>query len=131
MMNKKITNPQDIYEAIREHFKQHFNDATVSEMEAFNGIPKKLNKPFTQDEIRSSIKTLSNNRAPGFDNITCELIKYGTEELAAITSHILNNIFEKHNTEVEIGRGVLIALLKPKKSKGPLKNLRPITHHNA
>ena len=25
---KKITNPQDIYEAIREHFKQHFNDAT-------------------------------------------------------------------------------------------------------
>ena len=86
-----------------------------------------MNKPFTQDEIRSSIKKLSNNRAPGFDNITCELIKYGTEELEAITSDILNNIFEKHNTEVEIGRGVLIALLKPKKTKGPLKNLRPIT----
>ena len=81
LSGKKITNCQDKYKAIRKHFKQHFNDATESEMEPFNGIPTKLNKPFTQDEIRSSIKKLSNNRAPGFDNITCELIKWGQKNL--------------------------------------------------
>ena len=59
---KRITNPQDIYEAIREHFKHHFNDPTESEIEPFIGMPKKLNKPFTQDEIRYNIKKLSNNK---------------------------------------------------------------------
>ena len=70
---------------------------------------------------------MSNNRAPGFDNITIELIKYGTEELVEIICNSLNSIFEENNYNAEIGRGVLIPLPKPKKIKGPIKHLRPIT----
>ena len=123
---KRITNEQDMYEAIRNHFQQHFFDPTAENIEPFEGNPKTLNRPITQEEIRCSINKMRNNRAPGFDNITIELIKYGTEDLVYIICDILNNIFEKHNEEAEIGKGVLITLPKPKKIKGPLKHLRPI-----
>ena len=39
-------------------------------MTSFQGLPKKLNKPITPEEVRKSLESLKNNRAPGEDEIS-------------------------------------------------------------
>ena len=40
-----------------------------------------LEHEITLDEVTKSIMKLNNNRVPGYDKITAEMIKYGPEEL--------------------------------------------------
>ncbi|KAK3776929.1 hypothetical protein RRG08_016749 [Elysia crispata] len=89
-------------------------------------VRRKLNKPFTSEEVRKSLESLKNNRAPGGDEISGELLKYGTPLLHKSIANILNRVFEEHET-ININSGELIAIPKPGKPKGPPKNLRPIT----
>ena len=70
---------------------------------------------------------MANNKAPGKDNINVELIKYVPEEIYKEIANILNGIFERNDTRIKLGTGILLPLLKPKKTQGPVKNLRPIT----
>ena len=70
---------------------------------------------------------MSNNKAPGKDNINIELIKYAPEEVHQEISEILNGILETNNEEVKLGTGVLLSLPKPKKTQGPVENLQPRT----
>lgn len=47
---------------------------------------------FLKDEIIQTIIELKNNKSPGSDGITNELIKYGEEELAETIQSLFNNI---------------------------------------
>ena len=49
---------------------------------------------------------LANNKSPGKDSITVELIKYVPEEVHLKISKILNGIYETNNKEVKLGTGV-------------------------
>ena len=40
-----------------------------------------LHNDFTFTEVKSAVESLKMNKAPGWDNITAEQIKYGGEEL--------------------------------------------------
>ena len=51
---KIITNPTEIYKTVKNHFKQHFTDTNTNEVEPFKGLPKKLNKPITDDQVKKS-----------------------------------------------------------------------------
>ena len=42
-------------------------------------------------------------------------------------STILNDIFRLNDEEIKIGTGIFLPMPKPKKPRGPVKNLRPIT----
>ena len=122
---RNVTNPTEIYRIMKNHFQQHFFDETIYKLKAFTGNPEKLDQPITKEEVEKSIKNLNNNRSPGYDNIAVELIKYGPDELHDVIKNILNKALEEH-VELDIGVGVLVALQKPGKPKGPVKNLRPV-----
>ena len=78
---KLVTNPDQTLEIIPGFFKDKFQNKDLPNITSFQGPPKKLNKPITPEEVRKSLESLKNNRAPGEDEISGELIKYGTTTL--------------------------------------------------
>ena len=122
---KNLTNPTDIYNTIRQHFNNHFNDPNIQNLTPFEGQPRKLNNKITTEEVTSNVKRLNNNRAAGNDRISIELVKYAPNEVHNLISNIINESFQYHQ-ELAVGNGILVALQKPGKPKGPVKNLRPI-----
>ena len=51
------TNKQKMYDIVKEHFEYHFHKADVEEIDQFKGEPKRLQKPFTEKDIKKVIKT--------------------------------------------------------------------------
>ena len=70
---------------------------------------------------------MANNKAPGKDNINVDLLKYAPEETYEEIANIMNGIYERNDTSIKLGTGILLPIPKPNKTQGPVKNLRPIT----
>ena len=122
---KRITNPTAIYEHIRDHFYKHFHKNDIPSIQPFVGEPEPLQKPICIDEVIKAIKKLNNNRAADIDGMTAEFLKHAPRELHEWIVDILNDVLENHS-ELDLGTGILVALQKPGKEKGPVKNLRPV-----
>ena len=117
---RNTTEPNAVYNIIRDHIKAHFNDPKESKLEPFIGNSRPLDTPITKDEAAKSTHKLRNNRAPGYDQIQLELLKYAPNELDDLTAESLNNIFAK-TKYIIVGHGLLTALQKPGKPKGLTK----------
>ena len=89
--------------------------------------PRAMSQPFTSDEIRTAIMKLNNNKSAGLDGIVAELLKYGPNIIYDEIALIYNTLAETGDCPIEITRGIICALQKPGKTKGPLDHLRPIT----
>ena len=124
--NNLITDPNRILQITTEFFENKFHDDNVETILPFEGPLRNLNTPITLQEVGDAISKLNNNRAPGEDNVTSELLKYGQGNLTGIITGCLNECLENH-IDLEINNGILLSLQKPGKEVGPLKNLRPIT----
>ena len=122
---RNITQPNEIYKVVRKHFSNHFNDENQPSLEQFSIPPTSLIKPIAVVEVIKGAKKLNNNRAAGYDRITAELIKYAPKEAHVKITSILNRCFT-HNEPIQVAKGLLVALPKPRKPKGPQKTLRPI-----
>ena len=120
---KSITNKQEIHNVIKEHFSNHFVDNKITT--TFQMNKHQLENEISNDEVKKSISKLNNNRAPGYDKITAEMIKYGPEELHQKITTILNNCVS-NNIDIKTGFGLLAPLQKPGKTRGPVINLRPV-----
>ena len=85
-----------------------------------------MTTPFTGSEIETAILKLKNNKSPGNDEIIVELIKYAPKIIHETIATIYNDIASKDECPKEITQGLLCAIQKPGKTKGPPQNLRPI-----
>ena len=55
---RKVTNPQEIYSIVNEHFKKQFKVDTEEELEPFDGPPRPLKKKIQVEEVRRSARKL-------------------------------------------------------------------------
>ena len=123
--NQIITNPQEIYDIVETHFKSHFQKENIPKLKPHVDVPKPLQKRITANEIIDATKNMSNNKSAA-NNTPIELVKYAPQIVHEQIAESINNIFEKHD-DLELGKGELLPLPKPNKTKGPVTNLRPIT----
>ena len=77
--------------------------------------------------MKTAVWKMTNNKAPGKDSIYVELLNYAPEEIYKVIANILNGIYERNDTGIKLGTGIVLPLQKPKKTQEPVKNLRPIT----
>ena len=86
---KKVTNPQEVYEIIKDFFQKQLFDDSEEKLEPFIGPPRPLKRRITVKEVRDAVNRLKNCRAPGFDMISAEMIKYGPEILFELIASVL------------------------------------------
>ena len=122
-----VSQTQEIYNIIEKHFKDHFNKDNRNTVQKFNTPPHSLRRMITTEEVSKAVTKMSNNKAPGKDNINVELIKYAPKEVHKEISNMLNDSCKKNDNDLKLGTGILLPLPKPKKAQGPVKNLRSIT----
>ena len=121
---KAVLGPGEKADRIAEHYTGKFSPtAAEPAVTPFTGTPKPFDKPISTADVASAMSRLKNQRSCGPDDIPAELVKYGGPALAEC---IFNDVFTQHS-QASLGDGVLIALHKPGKPKGPMNNLRPIT----
>ena len=75
--------------------------------------------------MKAAVWKMINSKEPGKDNINVELLKYALKIYKEIAK-IMNGIYERNDIRIKLGTGILLPLQKPKKTEGPVKNLRPI-----
>ena len=122
--NGLATNEKQQAEIITDHFNKVFVKEDEKEIE--NIEPKEMTTPFTEKEVQAAVKSLSNNKSPGCDNLKAELIKHCPETIFQGIAILLNHIATTGEYPNEVKTGILIPLPKPGKKQGPPQNLRPI-----
>ena len=116
-------NDQEQTEIIARYFRKQFHK-NAKPQEQIN--PMQMSNPFTCEEVKNAIKKQKNNRSPGNDGITVEMLKYAPDKIYEIMAEIYNSIAETGDLPKELIEGILCAIQKPGKKKGPPENLRPI-----
>ena len=115
-----ISNEKKQSEIIAKYFKNIFYTNATSMQ---NVLPTPMSTLFTLSEIRKAVWTLKNNKSPGMDQINVELIKYSPEVVYEKIAAICNDIAATGKHPNDITQGILRALQKPGKPKGPTSNL--------
>ena len=117
-------NAKDQVTIVADFFRQQFHkDAPPTPAVE----PTQMTQPFTAIEIQSAIKSLKNNRSAGVDKVKAELLKFGPEVYSHEIAQIFNDVASTGVFPKELIQGIIIALQKASKPKGPPINLRPIT----
>jgi len=80
---------------------------------------------FSEEELATVLKELTNNKAPGADSVISEFIKYGGSEVRNKLLNIMNMIFEKGEVPNDF-RKTLIKPLYKKGDKSECRNYRGI-----
>ena len=75
-----VSKPQEVQKIIERHFMKHFNKENINHIKTFITGAKRLKRKITAKEVKTAVWKMTNNKAPGKDNINVELIKYAPEE---------------------------------------------------
>ena len=122
-----VSQLHEIQKIIEQYFMKHFHKENINHIKKFITKAKRLNRKITAKEVKTAVWEMANNRVWGKDNINVKLFKYALEEIYKEIANILNGIYERNDTGIKLGTGILLPRPKQKKTQGPLKNLRPIT----
>lgn len=116
LLNEKGTEPETDEEAADELCMP---DDDVTSGNVLTDLP-------TREEIAGQIRRLKNNKAPGEDEITAELLKYGGEELVKHVHALIALIWETEKMPSSWSMGTICPIFK-KGDKLECRNYRGIT----
>ena len=124
-----LTKERGIQERWKEHFEEVLNrEPPIRPARIERGrVNEEIGcEEISEEEIRSMLKKVKNNKAPGFDNITGEMLKADIEVSTKWLKKLFDKIWTEEETPGEWSRGILTTVPK----KGDLSkcsNWRGIT----
>lgn len=139
------SNPQDIANAFSDYYSDLYNlkrDAntpqpTPAEINHFLQsiqLPTltgtqldNLNRPFSEQEIQTSIDSLPNGKAPGPDGLTAEYYKQYALQIVPHITELFNNAASSSNMPNDFLNALIVTIPKPGKDPDSPKNFRPIS----
>ena len=130
-MNQKVRDArgkraEDLVGEVEDH-RTTFNKENINHIKKFITGAKRLKRKIRAKEVKTAVWKMTNNKSPSKDNINVGLIKCAPEEIYKEIANILNGIYERNETGIKLGTGILLPLQKPKKTQGPVKEYRPVT----
>ena len=127
-----LTDRREITEAITEFYDDLYARRDEQDSNAENNEIDENDEEAEEDpdiikeEVILALKEMKNNRAPGEDEITSELLKAGGEILIQKMTVLFNQILDKGYVP-KIWKNADIVLLHKKGCQKQVKNYRPIT----
>lgn len=119
-------------ETFFEHFKKlntassTDDDFNISDLDV-PGHNEVLNASFTEDEVKTAIKQLKNDKACGSDLILNEFLKHSAEKLLGIFTKLFNIVFDKGIVPEDWTNGFICPIYKNKGDPASADNYRGIT----
>ena len=118
-------------EDLFQHFKDVNFDENLENSSLSNSLTKNVNEeinvPFTENEIRNTIKSLKNNKATGVDLILNEHLKILSHIISPILVDLFNLVFDTGIIPESWTLGMIQPIFKNKGSPHDPCNYRPIT----
>ena len=127
---EKRTPVDEVLKICKEHFEQHLNTEFAYNESILQSIPETIpgiehsteELIISKEEVRKAIFMLKNNKAPGSDLITVELLKSGGEPLVNMLHLIFLKIVNEENAPTHFSKKVATPIFK-KGDKGLAKCL--------
>ena len=88
---------------------------------------EEINQPITHDELLKAVKSLKNNKSPGFDNVMNEYLKSTFTTMSPLILKLFNVIFDKGIVPEVWTIGNIKPIYKNKGNPKAPENYRPIT----
>ena len=110
---EKLGTPKVSDDYDNDHYR-HVSDRVRALLIRKEGVDHFLSNPFTIEELECAIKTLNKNKAPGFDRITSEHIKYAGAHIRNVLLVLYNYMIVLEYVPVCCRTGVQVPLYKGK-----------------
>jgi len=126
---KLLDNTADIARRWKEHFEELYNIQNPVDKSVLAQLPSTTTDEmdnFMREEVVHQIKKLKTNKAPGFDNISAEMIKAGGDVSVHMLHSLSNRVFEDQCCPEDWGKAVIVPIYK-KNDKTVCENYRGIS----
>lgn len=128
-----VTSKPELLREVEKFYGQLYTSTQKPVSNVANDPRAKLTRHYTEDipdvslyEISMALKQLKNNKAPGEDGITAELLKAGGKPVLKALQRLFNSVIHEGLTPQAWNRGVVVLFFK-KGDNALLKNYRPIS----
>jgi hypothetical protein len=124
---KELYTPQESNQYDQEfklHVEREIKDMAEASIDMESHL---LDNPVNTQEVTECIKQLKNKKAPGWDQITAEHIKYGGQALVNMLTCLFNGMIQYEIIPQHLKLGVIIPIPKGDKDSTIMGNNRGIT----
>ena len=122
-----VTNREEILKVCAQFYQELYSSQKPNSIDTSNISPDNSEAPpFIESEIEKALKEMKQNKAPGIDLLTCDIIKLGGKEALTQITKIFNTILKNRKIPTEWKEAKVIILHK-KGDRRDIRNYRPIS----
>ena len=130
MKNEKgevVTSREEVLKVCAQFYQELYSSQINNSVNTNNVSPDNSEPPpFIESEVEKTLKEMKQNKAPGNDQLTCDIIKLGGNEALTQITKIFNTILKNRKIPPEWKEAKVIILHK-KGDRRDIKNYRPIS----
>ena len=143
---KLLTDPEDIQkewnnyykrlyeEGPNEHYDDEFKEEIIVEVQRIEAEMLESTSsnylsggPITLKDIEQILKSMSNNKASGYDRVSAEHLKHSGLVAKSMITWLVNGMISHHSIPDSLKKGLIVSIPKPEKDSAVKDNNRGLT----